>query len=729
MIDSELDPDYSSRPDERDEETYTQEGPGLFDAADDTPTPSEPALASDKADEAPLALYRRYRPDTFAQVIGQDHVTVPLMRAIENNKVHHAYLFSGPRGCGKTTSARILARCLNCENGPTPTPCGQCQSCRDLATGGPGSIDVIEVDAASHGGIDDARDLRERAFFAPVASRYKIYIIDEAHMVTPQGFNALLKVVEEPPEHVKFIFATTEPDKVISTIRSRTHHYPFRLVPPKVLTAYLADICTQEQVNVDQGVLALVVRAGGGSVRDSLSVLDQLLGAANSDGERLSVSYHQAAALLGYTPDALLDEIIDAFAAGDGKGVFSTIDKVIEIGQDPRRFGEDMLQRVRDLVIVAQVPDAIESGIIDVSVDQAERLKSQAAALGSGELTRAGEVIASGLAQMRGTTTPRLFLELICSRVLLPVADLDGRGLHARLDRLERRLDMPATLEASGNGAGNYPVANQTSIETRSQVAVEPSAPNPLTRSSGPGSAGETGSAVQPPSAQRPATVQRPANRQRPVTPQQSANPQPSPSAQRPAPQRQRPAGQEPASGSAQQRVPLQRHREVVQPQAQAPAVQQPQAAGSKSDLDIADVRRVWPQVLEALKHRRRFTHALISQSAQPASLANGTLSLAFTNPGTVNQFRAPGNIEMLKRSLVDVLGAELNIQAVVERSSALGSNSSSTAAGPSQPADVPLQEGASPDDEVVDDLDANAEKLIATRLGGRLIQDDGEPR
>jgi DNA polymerase-3 subunit gamma/tau len=388
-----------------------------------------------------LALYRRYRPETFAEVIGQDHVTEPLRSALANNRVNHAYLFSGPRGCGKTTSARILARALNCEQAPVAEPCGECQSCRDLARGGPGSIDVIEIDAASHGGVDDARDLRERAFFAPVASRYKIYIIDEAHMVSSQGFNALLKLVEEPPEHLKFIFATTEPEKVIPTIRSRTHHYPFRLIPPRVLSDYLAQVCEAEGVPIEPAALPLVVRAGAGSARDSLSVLDQLLGGVGAAG----VTYDVAAGLLGYTPDTLLDEVVDAFAAADGATVFSVVDKVIETGQDPRRFTEDLLRRLRDLVIVAAVPDAPATGLIDAPDDQAERLVAQAARFGKTELVRAADCVAAGLTEMRGATTPRLLLELICARVLLPGADHTTDGLGARLDRLERRLDVAAT--------------------------------------------------------------------------------------------------------------------------------------------------------------------------------------------------------------------------------------------------------------------------------------------
>ena len=398
--------------------------------------------------DSPLALYRRYRPETFAEVIGQEHVTEPLRAALAGNRVNHAYLFSGPRGCGKTTSARILARTLNCEQAPVADPCGECDSCRDLARNGSGSLDVIEIDAASHGGVDDARELREKAFFAPVKSRYKVYIIDEAHMVTTQGFNALLKLVEEPPPHLRFIFATTEPDKVIPTIRSRTHHYPFRLIPPRLLSSYLSELCELEGVTIEPAALPLVVRAGAGSARDTLSVLDQLLGGAGPAG----VTYDLASGLLGYTPDTLLDDVVDAFAAGDGAAVFGVIDKVIETGQDTRRFTEDLLRRLRDLVIVSAVPDAPATGLIDVSDDQGERLVAQAARFGRAELTRAADLVAAGLTEMRGATAPRLLLELICARVLLPAADHGTDGVLARLDRLERRMAIGAT-PATGSAA------------------------------------------------------------------------------------------------------------------------------------------------------------------------------------------------------------------------------------------------------------------------------------
>lgn len=384
------------------------------------------------------ALYRRYRPETFQDVIGQSHVTAPLMTALRKNKVNHAYLFSGPRGCGKTTSARILARCLNCAEGPTPEPCGRCESCVDLARDGAGSLDVIEMDAASHGGVDDARQLRERATFAPVRDRYKIFIIDEAHMVTRDGFNALLKIVEEPPEHIKFIFATTEPNKVLPTIRSRTHHYPFRLVPPEPLMDYLQQLSSQESVGVEPGVMAMVVRAGGGSVRDSLSVLDQLMAGTDAD----TVTYDTAVSLLGYTHGALLDDVVDAFASGDAATVFRAVDRVIQTGQDPRRFVEDLLERFRDLVIVDAVAESAANILHGMPEDQVARLRNQAQLMGTTELSRAADITNEALTEMSGATSPQLHLELLCARLLLPSAENTNRGAGARIDRLERRLNM-----------------------------------------------------------------------------------------------------------------------------------------------------------------------------------------------------------------------------------------------------------------------------------------------
>jgi len=383
-----------------------------------------------------LALYRKYRPSTFSEVIGQEHVTEPLSNALESGKIHHAYLFSGPRGCGKTSSARIMARSLNCEKGPTPNPCGQCQSCKDLVANGPGSIDVIELDAATHGLVDDARDLRDKAFFAPVSSRYKIYIIDEAHQLGPGAANALLKVVEEPPPHVLFIFATTEPEKLISTIRSRTHHYPFRLVPPGILAAHLEKVCESEGIKVAKGVIPLVVRASGGSVRDALSVLGQLLAGAGKAG----VTYEIAIQLLGYTDGALLDEAIDAMAARDGATLFKAIDRVIESGHDPRRFTQDFLERLRDLIIVGAVEESASQILREIPEDQLQRMRAQASIIGTANLIRSADIVAAGLTQMRGATAPRLMLELICGRILLPGSD--DVGLVSRIERLELRENI-----------------------------------------------------------------------------------------------------------------------------------------------------------------------------------------------------------------------------------------------------------------------------------------------
>ena len=418
------------------------------------------------------ALYRRYRPESFAELIGQAQVTTPLMTALRNDRVNHAYLFSGPRGCGKTTSARILARCLNCAEGPTDTPCGKCPSCIELSREGSGSLDVVEIDAASHNGVDDARDLRERAAFAPARDRYKIFILDEAHMVTPQGFNALLKIVEEPPAHVKFIFATTEPDKVISTIRSRTHHYPFRLVPPAQMHEYLDSLCKEEKVDVEAGVLALVVRAGGGSVRDSLSLLDQLI--AGSDNGK--VTYDRAVALLGFTHANLLDSVIEAFATHNSAEVFASVDSVIQTGQDPRRFVEDLLERLRDLVVVLAVGTNAHAVMRGVPADELDKLTTQAFRFGMSGLTHASTVVSETLDSMSGATSPRLQLELMCAKVLVPAADEGETGSLARIERLERRIGMgggaaAAPVQASATSAPSVSTAT-ASIETVVPTAV-----------------------------------------------------------------------------------------------------------------------------------------------------------------------------------------------------------------------------------------------------------------
>ena len=422
-----------------------------------------------------MALYRKYRPATFAEVVGQEHVTEPLSVALDAGRINHAYLFSGPRGCGKTSSARILARSLNCAQGPTATPCGACESCMALAPNAPGSIDVVELDAASHGGVDDTRELRDRAFYAPAQSRYRVFIVDEAHMVTTAGFNALLKIVEEPPEHLIFIFATTEPEKVLPTIRSRTHHYPFRLLPPRTMRALLGRICEQEGVVVDDAVYPLVIRAGGGSPRDTLSVLDQLVAGSDDGPNGARVTYQRALGLLGATDVALIDDAVDALAASDAAALFGAVESVIDAGHDPRRFASDLLERFRDLIVLQAVPDAVTRGVVDAPEDVLDRMREQAARMGSATLTRYAEVVQAGLGEMRGATAPRLLLEVVCARLLLPSASDAESALLQRVERIETRLDM--SIPIAGAAVPSAPERAPESPAPQPQPAAQPSAP------------------------------------------------------------------------------------------------------------------------------------------------------------------------------------------------------------------------------------------------------------
>lgn len=646
--------------------------------------------------DSPLALYRRYRPETFSQVIGQDHVTDPLRNALANDRVNHAYLFSGPRGCGKTTSARILARTLNCARAPIAEPCGECDSCIDLATGGRGSIDVIEIDAASHGGVDDARDLREKAYFAPVRDRYKIYIIDEAHMVTNQGFNALLKLVEEPPPHLRFIFATTEPEKVIPTIRSRTHHYPFRLIPPRMLSDYVSELCQREGVAIEQAAVPLVVRAGAGSARDTLSVLDQLMGGSGPQG----VTHELAVALLGFTPDSLLDEIVDAFAASDGNAVFRVVDKVIESGQDPRRFADDLLRRLRDLVIVAAVPDAPATGLIDCSQDQGERLTAQAAHFGKADLSRAADLLASGLMDMKGAVSPRLLLELVCARVLLPGADDSTDGVQARLDRMEMRQGIVGQAGATAGGAPApsqhvaAPSGPQMSGRDAARAALTAQDPTPQPAApaneiSAPQTPAPQTPAPQAPAPQTPAAAPQVEVAQAPQAPSDPAAPQwgvpPTPSGaagagpagppadgqvqtQAAHPVESRPAPTAPTPTTAAPNVEVAGWGTRPTPVAQPKSSQD--QSGPTSDgggLTLADVRRLWPDVVDATRRRRRLAWMLLTQNAQVTGVDGNVVTLGFNNVGARDSFVNGGSNEILRQAAIDVVGVDWRIDCVVD--------------------------------------------------------------
>ncbi|WP_424527845.1 DNA polymerase III subunit gamma and tau [Sphaerisporangium viridialbum] len=583
-----------------------------------------------------LALYRKYRPGTFAEVKGQDHVTEPLRQALSTGRINHAYLFSGPRGCGKTSSARILARSLNCEKGPTPDPCGECESCVALSSTGPGHLDVIEIDAASHGGVDDARDLRERAFFAPVSARFKIYIIDEAHMVTREGFNALLKLVEEPPPHLKFVFATTEPEKVIGTIKSRTHHYPFRLMPPATLRQLLEEILGSESVPYEPAALPLVVRAGAGSARDSLSILDQLLAGADDAG----ITYARAVSLLGYTDSDLLDEIVLAFARRDGAQVFQAVNRVIEGGHDPRRFAMDLLERFRDLVVLANVPEAAANGLLDRPADELERLVEQAASMGPAEVTRAAELFNAGLTEMRGATSPRLLLELMCARVLLPAAEQGEAALLARLEHLER----------GGPAATAVPVPG----------SVSPPAP------AGPPAAGAVIAADEPHHAQ-PAQHVQPGRQAQTGQHAQSGRPA--------QPVRQEQAAQQPQAAEA--RPPAARPpAEDDWPAPSRPGA--PQAAQSRPESTPAPAQvspaggafhQTWPQILDVLKQRSPAVWANVNTNSQLIGVEGNIVTLGFSQVGAMRNFVNGAKDSVVAAAIAAVMGGNWRVEAVVGNS------------------------------------------------------------
>jgi DNA polymerase-3 subunit gamma/tau len=726
-----------------------------------------------------LALYRKYRPATFAELKGQEHVAEPLQQALRNGRINHAYLFSGPRGCGKTSSARILARSLNCELGPTPDPCGKCDSCLALGPTGSGHIDVIEIDAASHGGVDDARDLRERAFFAPVAARYKIYIIDEAHMVTREGFNALLKLVEEPPAHLMFIFATTEPEKVIGTIRSRTHHYPFRLIPPGTLRELLEDILQKENVPYEPAAIPLVVRAGAGSARDSESILDQLLAGAGDDG----ITYARAVSLLGYTDATLLDEVVDAVAARDGGAVFAAIDRVMEGGQDPRRFAADLLERFRDLVILSNVPDSGATGLLDVPSDELERMQAQVSRLGLAELTRAADLLHTGLTEMRGATAPRLLLELICARILLPGAYDDEASLLTRLDRLERRLaigdgapasEMPpirraqpaannspaqsprsdpqregaqppparggdptpivqpgqrrgederaavdnsgaagssagglsgtggssaegssgsseGRQSAGGSSAGRSAPGGSAAGDSRAGGSAASSDGRPADGGSAGGSSTDTGSATGSGrgssgggSAGRGSAGGRAAGDSAASQPNPAAASRTSQPADTPAPSNDidwpttvMPAGQTPSHRSNES-------------QDRAPQRETPQDPAQPGTVDVGAIRRMWVDILEAVKQRSKVAWIVLMEGVEVASLDGSVLTLAFANEGKRRGFTTGGKEAVLREALKEILGVDWRIDAVLDN----GNGNSNGHGGRPNPPSPPPEPG-----------------------------------
>ncbi len=693
------------------------------------------------------ALYRRYRPDSFAEMIGQEHVTAPLMQALRSNRVNHAYLFSGPRGCGKTTSARILARILNCaqntEANPTDTPCGQCPSCLELARGGSGSLDVVEIDAASHGGVDDARDLRERATFSPTRDRFKIFILDEAHMVTAQGFNALLKIVEEPPPYLKFIFATTEPDKVIGTIRSRTHHYPFKLVAPEIMNNYLEQLCAAEGIIARDGVLPLVVRAGGGSVRDTLSVLDQLIAGAAGG----VLEYDHAVALLGFTPATLLDEVVEALGSRDGGSLFRVVEQVVQTGHEPRRFVEDLLERLRDLVVISLSGDSAAAVLPAVPADQLARMQDQSGMLGAAELSRSADVVNAALTEMSGATSPRLHLELLCARLLLPAADASASGLGARIDGIERAIAGGAPRGGTGTDATMSPNGSMSTNSSHSADAIasgpgaaqgagerkslrpestrrKPVSPETATSASdGSTNSGVQSSAVAPgsmfatsaptgifgaPPASPPDTVQ-PTQPQPELPAQGGVYDGPRDEQGRPLaantgwhtvdsrqshaathvsgtePERQEAAPQQPPTPAQPEQQPQQQHLPAEEAQPLQPS---PQPTAQADETEVFKQR--WPEVVDALNAMSRATGALIGQHATVEHLDAQTLYLGFPNENLLRPFSARQGDNLVAAAVRNVLGFEVQVIADVQGSPKFPKAGSSTDTAAAAPTDRP---------------------------------------
>ena len=620
-----------------------------------------------------MALYRKYRPSTFAEVVGQEHVTEPLSTALAANRINHAYLFSGPRGCGKTSSARILARSLNCEQGPTPTPCGACDSCVALAPNGPGSVDVVELDAASHGGVSDTRELREHAFYTPAQSRYRIFIIDEAHMVSKEGFNALLKIVEEPPEHLIFVFATTEPDKVLATIRSRTHHYPFRLLAPRTMRGLIEGILASEDVEIDDAVFPLVIRAGGGSPRDTLSVLDQLL--AGADGNR--VHYPQALALLGATDVALIDDAVDALAAGDAAALFGAVESVVDAGHDPRRFAIDLLERFRDLIVLQAVPDAASRGVVDAPGDVLDRMREQADRVGPGTLARYAEVVHAGLGEMRGATAPRLLLEVVCARLLMPSASDTESALLQRVERIETRLDISIPAGEAAVSAAAVPADKQYTRKTQAptpQIA-KPEAPQARSlAASPPPAAAEPEPQIEPESATR-----RPSE---PPPPPELPTPPPEPSGSTPPEPEPEPAA--------------------------APAAASSTPAGAPAEPSAADVRKVWSTVRDKVRERSRITEVMLS-GAIVRVVEDGTLILAHESAPLAKRLSEQRNADVIREALKDLLGVDWRVRCEL---------------GVGEPAATPASVAPEPESDPVDARRAEEDGMIA-----EVGRDDAAPR